>query len=214
MKPYIKIAVIGGTGKAGKYLISQLIKENYHFKALARNPEKFIIESPIAETITGNAANYEDIYKLLDGCDAVISTLGMGIPPSEPTIFTASTENILKAMKAQGISRYIVITGLNVDTPFDNKGPKAKIATEWMHSTYPASTQNKQEEYELLFKSDTNWTMVRLPMIGLTDDKPEININIEDCPGDTISASSLAQFLISQIDDRSYIKKAPFIANI
>jgi putative NADH-flavin reductase len=214
MKPHIKIAVIGGTGKAGKHLITQLIKEGHHFKALVRNPEKFTTESPFVETITGNASNYNDINKLLDGCTAVISTLGMGIPPSKPTIFNASTGNILRAMKAYGIKRYIVITGLNVDTPFDKKGPKAKMATEWMYDTYPVSTQNKQEEYDLLSKSEIEWTMVRLPMIELTDNNPEIDINTEDCPGDAISATSLAQFLISQIEDRDYIRQAPFIANV
>jgi hypothetical protein len=143
----------------------------------------------------------------------VISTLGLGTPASAPAIFSQSTSHVLKAMHALNIHRYIVTTGLNVDTPFDQKGPQASYGTEWMKKTFPASTSNKQLEYELLAASDVNWTMVRLPAIELTDEAPPIQINLQDCPGDKISAASLADFLTGQLSDENYIRQAPFIAN-
>jgi len=41
MQQNIKIAVLGGTGKAGKYLVKQLRKQGFQIKLLLRNPEKF-----------------------------------------------------------------------------------------------------------------------------------------------------------------------------
>lgn len=213
MKTYKTIAVIGGTGKAGQYLVKALLAQNYHTKILVRNQEHFNQNHGNITVIHGNVTNAEDVLQALQGCDAVISTLGMGTPPSLPDIFTKATANILNAMQQTGIERYIVITGLNVNTPQDRKGPKAKMATDWMYTNYPASTQNKQQEYELLAQSDTDWTMVRLPMIQLTDETPETLVNTEDCMGDSISAASLALFLINQLDDVKYIKQVPFIAD-
>ncbi|MXN91073.1 NAD(P)H-binding protein [Flavobacterium sp. Sd200] len=213
MKPHTKIAVIGGTGKAGTYLVNQLIEKGYSFKTLVRNPERFTTSSQLAEVITGNVRDYNNVLSLLEGCDAVISTLGMGTPPSEPTIFSIATGNILRAMEQLNIKRYIVITGLNVNSPLDNKGANSLAATQWMYDNYPASTIDKQQEYELLAQSNANWTMVRLPMIELTNDEPQISISLTDCPGTAISATSLAEFLIQQIKDTVYIKQAPFIAN-
>ena len=214
MTPSIKIAIIGGTGKAGKYLVNQLISQGYYFKALVRHPENFIISSSLCEVVTGDVADYTAIHTLISGCDAVISTLGMGIPPGKPTIFSTATANILKAMKAVGICRYIVITGLNVNTPFDAKSTGTKAATQWMYANYPISTVDKQKEYELLASSDSCWTLVRLPIIEQTDDHPEITVSLKDCPGTGISATSLAHFLINQLTDNRYNRKAPFISSI
>jgi putative NADH-flavin reductase len=214
MKSNIKTAVIGGTGKAGKYLIKQLISQGFQLKALIRNPENFIISNPLVEVIQGDAADYSAILELLKGCDAIISTLGLGIPASEKNIFSTATTNILRAMQHYNINRYIVITGLNVDTPLDNKSPKMKFATDWMYTNYPLTTRDKQLEYSILADSTVDWTLVRLPMIEQTDTECEIQINMEDCPGDAISATALAVFLIHQLSDDHYIQKSPFIANL
>ena len=87
------------------------------------------------------------------------------------------------------------------------------VSTEWMKVHYPTTTSDKQIEYEILAASDLNWTLVRLPLIEQTDDKPLLKISLVNCPGEKISASSLADFLAGQIADRSFYKKAPFIAN-
>lgn len=213
MKSYKTIAVIGGTGKAGQYLVKELLTQNYYIKMLVRNPQHFGKDHSNITIIHGDVADAGAVLQTVEGCDAVISTLGMGVPPSSPDIFTKATANILDAMQQNGIMRYIVITGLNVNTPQDRKGPKAQMATDWMYANYPASTQNKQQEYELLAQSDAGWTMVRLPMILLTDETPETEVNTEDCPGDNISAAALARFLINQLDDAQYIRQAPFIAD-
>lgn len=213
MKNNIKIAVIGGTGKSGNYLIRELLRQSYNFKILVRNPENFQLRNPLMEIVEGNVNNSQTVRDLIRGCDAVISTLGIGIPQSKHTIFTTATQNIVKAMKELGLRRYVVITGLHVDTPFDKKGPKTKMATEWMYANYPTSTKDKQKEYELLVESELDWTLVRLPLIDLTDEHRPIEISLEDCLGEKISATSLAHFLIGQLTEVTYIRKAPFIAN-
>jgi putative NADH-flavin reductase len=207
------IAVIGGTGKSGTYLVKALLHKGYRIKMLVRNPERVTFQNPLAEIITGNVADYQSVLQTITGSNAVISTLGLGIPPSEHTIFSTANDNILNAMSQADVNRYIVIAGLNVDAPGDAKGPAAKAATEWMYANYPTSTHDRQLEYNLLSHSDADWTMVRLPMIELTDAQPEINVSLTDCPGTAISAASLAEFLIRQIEDDDFIRKAPFIAN-
>jgi hypothetical protein len=88
------------------------------------------------------------------------------------------------------------------------------MATQWMQEHFPESTADKQKEYELLSASGLNWTLVRLPVITLTDGRFKLAVSLEDCPGDTISAPDLAHFLIEQLNDKTYLQKAPFVANI
>lgn len=207
------IAIIGGTGKSGQYLVKQLIAQGFSFKLLLRNPDKFPIQHKQVEVIKGNVTDEHAVHTLIEGCTAVISTLGLGKPASEPTIFSQSTMHVIKAMNVCGISRYIVTTGLNVDTPFDRKGAQTTMATEWMKNTYPVSTANKQQEYELLVNSNIDWTLVRLPLIEQTDELHTILVNETDCPGTTISSTSLAYFLIEQLSAEIWLRKSPFIAN-
>ena len=147
-------------------------------------------------------------------CDAIISALGLGLPLSEPTIFSLATTNIIKTMNEYGVRRYILLTGLNVDSPFDKKGNKTKSATDWMYANFPKSTADRQLEYQILNASSIDWTLVRLPLIEQTDTTGETKTSLEDCPGDKISATDLANFLIRQLAEKSFIKKAPFIANV
>ncbi|WP_132220293.1 NAD(P)-dependent oxidoreductase [Albibacterium bauzanense] len=213
MKNTIKIAIIGGTGKSGRYLVKQLLHQGIPFKILVRNPTNFQIKDPLIEVVNGDVKNYEDVYSLINGCSAVISTLGLGLPASETSIFSKASTNIIRAMNECNVKRYIVITGLNVDTSFDKKGPATMFGTNWMKTNYPKSTADKQLEYDILLRSNINWTLVRLPLIELTDERNEVNVSLEDCIGDKISATDLAHFLIEQVHDKAFINQSPFIAN-
>lgn len=212
--PQHTIAVIGGTGKAGTYLVHTLLAQGYTLNMLVRNPEKAAaLHHPRINVVIGTVQQSEAIKAVLNGCTAVISTLGLGIPASAPDIFSRSTHTILQAMQQQRISRYLVITGLNVDTPTDHKGPETAAGTAWMKEHFPVSTADKQLEYALLAASRADWTMIRLPRIEQTEVLKDIKVSLEDCPGSSISAASLAHFLVEQIDAKDYIRQAPFIAN-
>ncbi|MDF2550809.1 MAG: epimerase [Chryseobacterium sp.] len=206
-----KIAVIGGTGKSGKYLVQNLSDKNYSIKLLLRHPENFTIENPLIEIVKGDVRDFESVDHLIKDCTIVISTLGQ--PKGEDSIFSDASKNIIKAMKFYGTKRYIVTTGLNVDTPFDHKNVKVKMATDWMYQNYPKTTADKQKEYELLVDSHLNWTLVRLPVINQTSEIFTIEANLEDCKGENISATDLAEFLVSQIDDETFIQQSPFLYN-
>lgn len=145
------------------------------------------------------------------GTDLVMSTLGQ--PKGEKSIFRDAAGNIIKAMDSHGISRYIVTTGLSVNTLSDQKNERVKMATEWMYQNYPETTADKQKEYELLLESNLDWTLVRLPLINLTDENFTTEANLTDCKGENISAADLAEFLGSQIENSDYIRKSPFLYN-
>jgi putative NADH-flavin reductase len=206
-----KIAVIGGTGKAGKYLVNQLVNQGFKIKVLLRNPEKLEIKSHLVEKISGDVRNYESVNSLIEGCSAVISTLGQS--RGESPIFSYATGNIIKSMRVQNVKRYIMITGLTIETIYDKKSFRTQILSKIMKLSFPAIIEDKQKEYSILSESDLDWTVIRLPLIKQTESLGQIKISLTDCPGKKISSTDLAIFLISQLFDDTYIRKSPFIAN-
>jgi putative NADH-flavin reductase len=210
MKQHTKIAVLGGGGRTGKYLVTQLLLQGYSLKLLLRHPEDFTIQHQSIEIIKGDAIDPEAIRLLLEGCSAIISTVGQR--NNEPLVSGQSTVNILKSMALYRIQRFILLAGINVDTPFDKKSTETSMATEWMKTNFPLIHADRQKTYSLLTTSEVDWTLVRVPFIEFTDSNDELTVSLEDCHGNRISANSIATFMTGQLTDRTYYKKSPFIS--
>ncbi|OMQ12838.1 NAD(P)-dependent oxidoreductase [[Flexibacter] sp. ATCC 35103] len=212
MKTIHKVAVLGGGGRAGNYLVNQLLKEGFSIKLLLRHPENFTIQSSEIEIIKGDALDIESIKVLLQDCQAVMSTVGQR--KEEPLVASSATNNILKVMNKYKIERYVLLAGLNIDTPFDKKSPKTTLATEWMKTNFPIIQEDRQKAYDLLLKSDVNWTQVRVPFIEFNDISSQISISLEDCLGDKISAIDIAKFMIQEMTESKFSRQSPFISSI
>jgi putative NADH-flavin reductase len=206
-----KIAVLGGTGKAGKYIIRELVRQGYLVKALARDPRKIEHSDPSIEVIQGNARDYQAIFNLLSQCDAVISTLGPS--GNEPDTCSIAAGHIIKAMQAFPMSRFIEVAGLGIDTPEDKKSLFTRSLVTMMKWFASAVIADRQKDYELLKNSSIRWTVVRCPMIKLTDLTRHVETSLTDSPGNQISATDLARFLIDQLNNEQFVCKAPFISN-
>jgi len=210
MDQNIKIAVIGGTGKAGKYLLKQIAGQGLKIKALVRDARK-LEENNVIEKVIGDVRNYESVYNLLKGCDVVISTLGQ--TKGEDPVFSLAAKNIVRAMEALQVKRYIVLTGLTLETQSDKKGFQTKMKSLLMRFLFRKIILDKQAEYRILQDSELNWTIVRVPFIELTDSQKNIEASLDDCRGSGISSTDLAKFLTEQVWDEEFIRKAPFIWN-
>ena len=68
MEQKIKVAVIGGGGRTGKYLVKQLLSQGFYLKLLLRNPENFHqnipFNSPFVEIIQGDVLDSEKMNHL------------------------------------------------------------------------------------------------------------------------------------------------------
>lgn len=212
MKNISKVAVLGGSGRTGKYLVNQLLENGFSVKLLLRNPDDFTIQNSKIEIIKGDAINEESINVLLKNCQAVLSTIGQRL--GEPMVASQTTKNILKAMDKHGIQRYVLLAGLNIDTPFDKKSPKTIMATDWMKTNFPEIQKDRQLTYDLLVDSKIDWTQVRVPLIVFSDDSSEIALNIEDCLGEKISALDISKFMVKEMIESNYIRQSPFISAI
>jgi len=211
MKNINKAAVLGGGGRTGKYLVNQLLKEGFSVKLLLRHPEDFTIQSSNIEIIKGDAIDSKSIQLLLEGCDVILSTIGQR--KGEPLVASATTINVLQSMKDFDIKRYILLAGLNIDTPFDKKSAKTTLATEFMKTNYPIIQEDRQKTYDLLVNSTVDWTLVRVPFIEFTTVNSDIIVDLENCPGEKINAPDIAVFMVDQVKDNKFSRKSPFITN-
>ncbi len=210
MEKVQKIAVIGGGGRTGQYLVNQLIEKGFSLKLLLRHPEDFTIQNPLIEILRGDVLDEGVVNALVEGCDAVLSTVGQR--KDEPLVASQASIYILNAIGKRPV-RYVLLAGLNVDTPTDQKGEETVKATEWMKATFPATHEDRQKSYAVLAGSDAGWIMVRVPYIEFNGNRGEVKVSATDSPGTRIDAADIARFMIDQLTDDTWLRKAPFISN-
>lgn len=113
----MKIAIIGAAGKAGRRLTDEALRRGHEVTGIVRDPSK-LAARPGLTVAAGDVDRPEALAKALTGHDAVISAV----------MFTAADPaNILKAVRASGVKRYLAVGGagslevapgtLLVDTP-------------------------------------------------------------------------------------------------
>ncbi|MGP7819551.1 NAD(P)-dependent oxidoreductase [Niallia sp. 01092] len=211
MEGTTRIAIIGGTGKVGRYLAKKAVENGFKVRMLVRNPDKVAFRDEKIEIISGDAQNLQSIRTLLEGCSIVINTLGQ--PVKEMPIYSSVTQTIITTMKEYRISRYIGVTGASLTLKSDNKSFINTIGAKAFEILFPKMMKDKRNELDLLINSDIDWTIVRLPFVGEGPETSIIKEHLTDMPGRNISNADIARFLISQINEKKYIRKTPFISN-
>jgi len=97
----MKIAVIGASGRAGSRIVAELAGRDHTVSAIARNPERI---ARLANVIArrGDIFDAAAIARLLAGHDAAISSIHF---------LDSDPEKLIRAAKAAGIGRYLVVGG-------------------------------------------------------------------------------------------------------
>jgi putative NADH-flavin reductase len=110
--PRSKILILGATGGTGRLIVDQALERGQEVTALVRSPEKASWLKG-AKLIVGDVRDEKVLREALKGQDAVVSALGT--PASlfrEVTLLSTATRALVRAMKAEHVSRLVCITGI------------------------------------------------------------------------------------------------------
>jgi putative NADH-flavin reductase len=208
-----KIALFGASGQTGQQFLIQALEKGYAIKALVRNLDSIPQKSSNLELIQGDVLNLVDVEKTIEGCDVVISLFGH-VKNSPEWLQSDGTNNIIKAMKKYKIDKIVSLSGGGL--PFPEKDePKFmdKIIRTIMSIAVPKILNDAIKHAELLKNSGLKWMIVRGPR--LTND-PKIGKYRVGWVGvnasSKVSRADLADFIVTQIDDETYINQMPFVS--
>lgn len=208
-----RIAVFGASGATGQEVVRHAIRAGREIVAIDRSipDENDRIEGVIykeADVLKG------DQYDALQGCDAVISALGVAFSPSNalspPPLYTQGTRNILDGMERSGINRIAVISAAFVTN-------QPNLPTWFKLTVVPAlhNILEQMREMETLLEQRPHleWTAVRP---GWLIDKPASGSLLEDealLPEEAFRCriGDLGAFLIECLQDDRYVRRKPAI---
>ncbi|GAB4521836.1 MAG: NAD(P)H-binding protein [Anaerolineae bacterium] len=208
----MKVAVFGGTGKTGQHIVEQALAAGHEVVALARTPSKFTHQHPNLTVVQGDITQVDCVEKVIQGTDAVVSVLG---PSSNKPEFTISkgTDHMLAAMRKHNVRRIIISAGAGVRDPKDKPKMVDRVFGALLNIVSKNVVADMKQVVDKVRSSDRDWTVVRVPM--LTDQEPQGTLKVGYVGDITprIARADMAAFMLQQLDNPTYIHKAPAISN-
>src|SRR6478672_11211932 len=101
------IAIFGANGQTGRLLTGQALAAGHRVIAATRRPDDFPLSDP---KLTVAAADVRDASAVVDGVDAVLSTLGVSFTREAVNTYSVGTGNIVAAMQSAGLRRLAVVS--------------------------------------------------------------------------------------------------------
>ena len=205
----MKILIIGGTGATGRELIKQALEQRHEVTVLVRRPEKLETNNPLLKIMQGNVLNREDVQQAVIGQNAVLSVLGHKKFFIKTNILSEGTKNIVEAMEQQHVDRFICVTSLGIgDSRF-------KLGLYYTLFVIPFIILfyflDKEKQEKLIRNSKLDWTIVRPGQLtngkrtGTYKHGPNVGSYILT---KMISRANVAHFMLRQLEDRTYSRKA------
>ena len=159
---YNNIFVAGGSKGVGRQIISTLMTNfpDSKITALVRSEEAAEELNALenVNAVLGDAFDYKVVEGTMDGCDAVISTLG-GAPDAGENgkhVDYEGNSNVIEAAGILGVTRVVLVTSIGCG---DSRDAIPESAYEVLKDALAAKT--RAENVLIKYYTNTNWTIIR-----------------------------------------------------
>jgi uncharacterized protein YbjT (DUF2867 family) len=219
----VRLTIFGATGGTGRRLLERAIAEGHEVTAFVRNPSRMTARHERLEVVVGDVFDPAAVEGTVAGREAVVSVLGSRRPsnplhprsPGDPKgPGSVGSENIVAAMKAHGLKRFVCQTAWGVG---DSKEEPAIAGSLFMMVIVPPLLRDeyadKEAQERIVRESGLEWVIVR-PMIltnGPWTNDFRVSVDLKPGRHPYISRADVADFLVRQLTDDTFVHKTPAI---
>lgn len=210
----MRVLIIGASKGIGLETTRQALEAGHQVRALARSATAIGLTNHNLEKERGDALKLKDIEPALGGVDVVIQTLGVGLDElfRPVTLFSDATRVLLAAMKAQGVRRIICVTGFGAGESRNNISCLQRVPFQIL---FGRAYEDKTRQERLIEESLLDWTIVRPGVLtgGARTGRYKVLEKPSTWRNGIISRSDVADFIVRQIEDQTYVHKAVVLVN-
>ena len=208
----MKITLLGATGGLGKEILKQGLKLGYSIDALVRSPSKVETKHEQLEVIRADVIkdSCDRLAEILTGSDAVISSLGTGMSLGITKLYSEGTTNVISAMQQAEIPRLVAVSSSGTDPTTEEPWWYLWLVRRLLVNVYV--DQAKMEE-RIANTKNLQWVVVR-PSQLTNGEKKQYRVRLNHNPhgGYKISRADVADFMLKQLKDDTYLSKFPALA--
>ena len=211
----MRIVVFGANGPTGRLLVSQALAAGHEVTAATRRPDAFPQQHPNLTVALADVLDESAVDAVVDGANAILSTLGTPFGRHPVTVYSVGMRNILAAMDRHGVRRLAVVSSSATEPrPYADAGFFFNRVLQPFVVNIMGKTvyQDMRRMEELVRTSRVDWTIVRPS--GLFDAKVVSRYDLaEDHIGGRFTArADLAAAMLAQVDDDRYVRKIVAVA--
>lgn len=206
----MRVAIFGGTGGVGRWLLAIARENGDHVKMLVRNRRTLPPDLGAIGVIEGDVLDPLAVDLTVGGCDVVFSALGSdGLGPT--TLYSRATRNIIAAMRNSKATRLLVVSSAGVDDDPNMNFFSRRVVLPLVLRNVLADMRVMERE---IAESGLVWTIVRP---GRLTDGPRTGLyraNDRFVPerGREISRADVADFMYRVVVDERTLRKIAALA--
>ena len=210
----MRILIIGASKGIGLETTRQALAAGYEVRALARSALSINLADAKLEKMQGDALNKRNVEAALAGVDVVIVTLGIGLGDLfKPVhLFSEATRVLIAAMTVKNVNRLVCVTGFGTGKSQASIAPLQRFPFKIV---FGRAYDDKSLQENLIKQSGLDWTIVRPGVLlnGARTQRYNVFREPYEWRNGIITRANVADFLVKQIEDRSFIGAAPVLVN-
>ncbi len=206
------VVVIGASKGIGLEAVSGALKAGHRVRAFARSADRIALRHANLEKRRGDALASADIEDALEGIDAVIQTLGVRARDlmAPVTLFSRATRVLVPAMEERGVRRLIAVTGFGAG---DSRRAIGPLQLAPFRLFLGRAYDDKTVQERIIEESSLDWTIVRPGVLipGPASGRYKALAEPSQWRNGFISRADVADFLVRQVTETKYLRKAPVL---
>lgn len=204
----MKIAVISANGRSGKAFVETALQAGHVVRAGVYGRHDFPAQGNL-EIIQCDATKINDLKRLISDQEAVVSLIGH-TKNTPKNVQTNAITNVVKSVGSTGV-RIVSLTGTGVRFPGDRPSLIDRFLNFGIAQVDPARIRDGIDHADVLKKSNTNWTLLRVLKLGNGQAK-KYQLTITGPAKNLTSRQEVALAILEVLKSDKYIKKAPVIS--
>ena len=207
------IALFGATGKTGSRVLARAVAAGHEVQVLVRDPSKL---GPVSDQVTvvpGDVLDAAAVDRTVAGADVVLSVFGQ-VKGSPRDLQARGTLLIIEAMKRHDISRVVTLSGGGLRAPQDRPKLPDRMIRAALKLMAGHVLADAEGHLAVLAESGVDWTVVRGPRLTEEPGRGRYRVGWVGVDASTqISRDDLADFILTQVEDRRFVHQLPFISD-
>jgi putative NADH-flavin reductase len=208
----MNVLVFGATGASGHELVCQALARGHRVTAFVRTPSKLRFPSIAVILAHGDVGDAAAVARALDGQTAVLSALGAASPLRRDPVLVEGVRHIVRSMEQTRVRRLVYLSFLGV--------PEGRAQLSLLGRTLVSRLLLRKVvadhvlKEEIIRGSGLDWILVRPPRLttGPRRGVYRHGANIRATSFvPTISRADLADFMLRQLEDDTYVRQAPAV---
>lgn len=206
----MKIAVIAAQGRSGQIFVKEALAAGHSVVAGVRGESPFTLHDNL-EIRQCDATNLEDVTRLIQGSDAVVSLIGH-VKGAPGDIQTRAIKTIITAMNDAGLKRLVSLTGTGARVKGDTPSFIDRVLTLSIRIIDPKRVVDGRLHLEVLRMSDLDFTILRV--LKLTNGNAGSFTLTPHGPGKMfVPRQEVARAILEVLENNTFARQFPVISS-